>query len=190
MRVWTPRYVKDLQRVNLARRLMEHGARSQVICDWTDLTIFQVRAMCRELGVTNGTGSPSRRRGPGPTSLTLLLSSERWRSEAAGLIGLCYVFEAMPTRPVRDPRRDLPDLIRGERFCRSYEVYHELCPGRSLDFDEALLVYTAVAMGDQIRADRCESCTALIIKDVNCNNRFNCARCAEGDDSEWAVTAG
>lgn len=167
--------------MSLAQRFMRHGARSQVICDWTGLTPFQVRAMCKELGINNGTGSPLRRRGPNPTSLDLLLSSERWRSEAAGLIGLCYVFEAVPREPMSDPRRDLPGLARGERFCRAYEVYHELCPGRSLDFNEALLVYTAVATGVEIRADRCASCSAVIIRHVSGLNRFRCTRCVSAD---------
>jgi hypothetical protein len=186
MRIWNPRYLKDLQRVNLAQRLLEHGARSQVVCDWTGLTIFQVRSLCNDLGMTNGTGSPTRRRGPGPTSLPLLLSSERWRSEAAGLVSLCYVFEAMPHGPLRDPRRELPTLTRGERFCRAFEVYREFCPGRSLDFGEALLIYTAVATGNEIRADRCESCTALILREVGSNSRFRCHTCARGDGEESA----
>ena len=186
MRIWNPRYLKDLQRVNLAQRLLTFGARPQIVSDWTGLTIWQVRSLCKDFGYTDGAGSPSRRRGPSPKSLSHLLTSERWRSEASVLVSLCYVFEAMPTEPLRDLRRELPTLQRGERFCRAYEVYGELFSGRSLDVDEAMLVYTEAAAARAIRADRCESCSAVIIRDVGMNNRFRCLSCVRSDSEQNA----
>src|SRR5258706_11856485 len=107
MRVWHPRYARDLQRLHLAQRLIAHKARTQVVSDWTGLSVVQVRSLYRQFGKDlDGVGTP-RLRGPGPTSVTQLLSSERWRSEAAGFIGLCYVLEAMPHTVIRDSKRDL-----------------------------------------------------------------------------------
>lgn len=179
MRAWTPRHMNDVPRLLLARRLVQLGARTRVISDWCGLTMIQVRSLFREMGASETKGDARRRRGPNPTSLRLLLSSERWRDEAAGLISLCYVFGAMPQERLRDPQRELPNLKRGECFVRAFDLYHSFCPGRSLTFAEALAIYTAVAAGEQIRADRCRSCEAVILRDVCGNNRFRCTRCAE-----------
>jgi hypothetical protein len=178
MRVWHPRYARDLQRLHLAQRLIVHRARTQVISDWTGLSTVQVRSLYRQFGKELVAGDASRLRGPGPTSVTQLLSSERWRSEAAGFIGLCYVLDAMPNLPVQNPKTELRNLTRGERLCRAFEIYSTLTPGRSMNFHQALLLYTAVALGHEVQAAKCESCGAVIVRDVLGIGRWNCGRCA------------
>jgi len=178
MRVWYPRYAKDLQRLHLAQRLIAHRARTHVISDWTGLSVVQIRSLYRQFGKESNGGDAQRLRGPGPTSVTQLLTSERWRSEAAGFIGLCYVLEAMPSMPIQDPKRELHTVARGERLCRAYEIYRTLMPGRSMTFHQALLLYTSVAMGQEVRAAKCGSCGAVIVQDVLGIGRLNCGRCA------------
>jgi hypothetical protein len=39
MRVWGQRYNRDLQRYNLALRMIAHEARTHTICDWTGLPV-------------------------------------------------------------------------------------------------------------------------------------------------------
>lgn len=178
MKVWCHRYVRDLQRLHLAQRFIAHKARTQVIADWTGLTRVQVRTLFREFGEVGKSGGIARHRGPGPTNVAQILRSERWRCEAAALIGICYVFEAMPPGPVRNLKREFHDVTRGERFCRSFEIYRALYPGRCLDFDQALLLYTAVAIGEEVKAAKCERCDAVIVRDAHGRNRWNCARCS------------
>ncbi len=190
VRVWTHRYVRDLQRLHLAQRLIAHGARTQVIVEWTGLSVVQVRSLCREFNTGTDGAVAARHRGPSPSSLYPLLRSERWRNEAAGFIGLCYVLEAMPSVPVRNPRRELPNFTRGERLCRAYEIYRSLVPGRCLDFDRALLLFTAVAQGTEIKAVGCECCGAVILRDVQGIGRWHCARCSEGAGSDLRIAPG
>jgi ribosomal protein S27AE len=177
MRVWYPRYARDLQRLHLAQRLIAHRARTQVISDWTGLSVVQIRSLYRQFGKESNGGDVQRLRGPGPTSVTQLLTSERWRSEAAGFIGLCYVLAAMPSMPIHDPKRELRTVARGERLCRAFEIYRTLMPGRSMTFHQALLLYTAVAMGQEVQAAKCGSCGAVIVRDVLGIGRWNCGRC-------------
>jgi hypothetical protein len=178
MRVWYPRYAKDLQRLHLAQRLIAHRARTHVISDWTGLSVVQIRSLYRQFGRELNGGDAQRLRGPGPTSVTQLLTSERWRGEAAGFIGLCYVLEAMPSVPIQDPKRELHTVARGERLCRAFEIYRTLMPGRSMNFHQALLLFTSVAMGQEVQAAKCESCGAVIVRDVLRIGRRNCGRCA------------
>ncbi len=177
MRVWYPRYARDLQRLHLAQRLIAHRARTQVISDWTGLSVVQVRSLYRQFGKDLDGAGAHRLRGPGPTSVTQLLRSERWRSEAAGFIGLCYVLEAMPNMPIQNLKRELHTVTRGERLCRAFEIYRTLMPGRSMSFHQALLLYTAVAMGQEVQAAKCGSCGAVIVRDVLGIGRWNCGRC-------------
>lgn len=179
MRAWTPRFMNDVQRLLLARRLVQLGARTGVISEWCGLSMVQARSLFREMGASEASGSARRRRGPNPTSIRLLMRSERWRDEAAGLISLCFVFGAMPTHPLANPERDLPDVGRGERFVRAFDLYRSVSPGRSLDFSDALAIFVAVASGTQVYADRCQSCEAVIIRDAGYNTRFRCLRCVE-----------
>ena len=190
MRVWYPRYAKDLQRLHLARRLIGHNARTQVICDWTGMSVVQVRSLYRQFGKESPAGGAPRLRGRGPTSLTQLLCSERWRSEAAGFIGLCYVLEAMPDVPIRDAKRELRSVNRGERLCRAFEIYRTLMPGRGMTFHQALLVYGAVALGHEIEAIKCESCAAVTVRDVLGVGRRHCGRCASGAADERRTLQG
>ena len=95
---------------------------------------------------------PVRMRGPQPSSLEPLMRSERWRNEASGFIGICSTLGALPPTPVKNPKKELPTLARGEQLCHAYEIYRSMAPGQCLDFDRALLVFSAVAEGTEIKA--------------------------------------
>jgi hypothetical protein len=178
MRVWFPRYARDLQRLHLAQRLIAHSARTQVISDWTGLSVVQIRSLYRQCEKASEGGGAHRLRGPVPTNVTQLLTSERSRSEAAGFIGLCYVLDAMPNLPIHDPKKELHTVARGERLCRAFEIYRTLMPGRSMNFHQALLLFTAVALGRQVQAAKCISCGAVIVQDALGLGRRSCGRCA------------
>ncbi|MCC7464520.1 MAG: hypothetical protein IT480_18905 [Gammaproteobacteria bacterium] len=182
VRVWTSRYLRDLNRLHLAQRMIALGARTQIVVLWTGLSTVQVRSLCHEVSADAEEPIARRQRGPGPRNVHLLLKSERWRNEAAGFIGLCYVLEAMPSSLVKNAQRELPNLIRGERLCRAYEMYRSCAPGQSLDFDRALLLFTAVAQGTEIKAVGCAGCGAVILQDARGIGRWHCAHCSEGSD--------
>lgn len=188
VRVWTPRYLRNLQRLHLAQRMIALGARTQVVVLWTGLSTVQVRSLCHEVYADAEEPIATRHRGPGPRNVHLLLKSERWRNEAAGFIGLCYVLEAMPSLPANFPQRELPNLIRGERLCRAYEIYRSMAPGRCLDFDRALLLFTAVAQGTEIKVVGCAGCGAVILQDVRGIGRAHCAHCSE--EADLRITPG
>ena len=190
MRVWYSRYARDLQRLHLAQRLIAHGARTQVISDWTGLSVVQVRSLYRQFGKETDGGGSSRLRGPGPTCVTQLLCSERWRSEAAAFIGLCYVLEAMPKVLVQDPKRELHTVTRGERLCRAFEIYRTLMPGRGMNFHQALLLFTAVALGREVQAAKCESCGAVIVRDILGIGRRHCGCCYGASTIEMRLALG
>lgn len=183
MRAWWPRFAQDLDRLHLARRLIAHKARTRVITDWTALSRVQVRSLYRQSCKEAMTGKSARHRGPGPQSVGQLLRTDRWRNEASGFISLCLVLEALPNRPVTHPRRDLPDLVRGARLCHAFEIYCALAPGPALNFDQALLLYTAVAVADEVKIVQCDRCDGLMVQEVCGVMHTSCARCSAGADA-------
>ncbi len=75
MRVSEDRYTKDLRRLNLARRLIQHEVRSHWICAWTSFTDERVRRLFR--AYYRAEGIVRRPRGPSPTRVATF-----WRSPA------------------------------------------------------------------------------------------------------------
>src|SRR5258708_20882065 len=106
MRVPEDRYTRDLRRINLAQRLIQHETRTQSICAWTGLSDERVRNLCRSYG--GGSMALQRHRGPSPTRLATFLRSPTLRSEASAIGGLACVLGVIPPRPVPDPRKALP----------------------------------------------------------------------------------
>lgn len=179
IRVWTQRYMRDLQRLHLAQRLIALGARTQVIVQWTGLSTVQARSLWHQCGMDLKNTIPVRLRGPQPSSLEPLMRSERWRNEASGFIGICSTLGALPPTLVKNPKKELPTLARGEQLCHAYEIYRSMAPGQCLDFDRAFLVFSAVAQGTEIKAIPCEGCTAVILVEARNCGRRHCVFCAE-----------
>ena len=178
MRVWGSRYSRDLQRYNLALRMIEHEARTQTICAWTGLPADRIVTLYECYVSEHGQRHIVRHRGPPPQRLILLLRPVRMRSEAAAMAGLCRLLEVIPAEAVSNARRELPGLARGERLCRAFEIYRSLVPDSGLTFDHVVLLITAVAEGRDLRLSQCVGCGGAIVTDMNGASRRSCVYCS------------
>ena len=61
MRIWENRYNRDVQRLNLALRMIAHKARTNMICEWTGLPYERVRKLCRTYAPTHSNGGKDQR---------------------------------------------------------------------------------------------------------------------------------
>lgn len=185
MRIWTNRYRRDLARYSLALRMLSHEARLHTIVEWTGLSRSYVRRLytsyAREHTAIRGAG----RRGPSPCSVYRVLNSGRWRAEAAAVVGVCYMYDVIPTKRVRNARTVLPTPERGERLCRAFEMYRSVLPESGFDFEELVFLVMTVAQGSEIRVNRCEKCGAVILAGRYTGGYWHCTHC-EGDTEEPA----
>ena len=179
MRVWGERYNRDLQRYNLALRMIAHEARTHTICDWTGLPDDRIRHLYQSYVDEHGKRHVLRRRGPSPQSLAVFFGTARSRSEAAALVGLCYLLEVLPPRSLDDPRRELPSVARGERLCEAYEMYQQLVPETSMTLEHLVLLVMTVSQGQEFEVTQCASCGGVVVLDRGALRRGNCTHCHE-----------
>lgn len=180
MRVWGQRYNRDLQRYNLALRMIAHEARTRTICEWTGLPDDRIRHLYQSY-VHDANRLVARRRGPAPQSLTYFFESARSRSEAAALTGLCYMLEVLPPKATGNPRRELPSLWRGEKLCDAYEMYLTLVPETPMTLEHVVLLVMTVSKGEEFEVTHCATCGGVIVLDRGSVRRGSCAHCGERD---------
>lgn len=160
MRVSDNRYLRELRQLNLAERLIEHGARTHWICAITSLTPNAVRNLVRTY---KGASAKVRSRGTGPTSCHVFFHYSR-RREAGALAGLATLFGLLPERPVRNARKELPGIEWGERLCTVFELFGVVVPKPTVTMELFLLLVTALAEG-RLKMGFCIHCQATIVVD-------------------------
>jgi predicted RNA-binding Zn-ribbon protein involved in translation (DUF1610 family) len=179
MRIWGHRYSRDLQRFNLALRMIAHEARTHTICEWTGLPEDRVRNLYQSYYHEHGKGNASRRRGPSPQSLAFFFGSARSRSESAAVVGLCYLLDVLPPEAIANPRRELPGVPRGQRLCVAYEMYLELVPKTVMTLEHVVLLIMTVAKGHEFQVGHCVSCGGVIVIDRSSLRRWSCTHCGD-----------
>jgi hypothetical protein len=184
MRVWGNRYSRDLQRYSLAMRMIGHEVRTQTIGAWTGLPMERIRTLSQTYAGKNASQPAVRHRGPSPQTLAFFLRSSRMRSEAAAIAGLCYVLDVLPARPVANARRDLPNVLRGERLCLAFEMYKDLVPNSLMSLEHVVLLVMAIAHGTEIHVEHCVSCDSIIVADRYGLTRRSCTHCTEQEDRQ------
>ena len=161
--------LRENRRSELARRLILHGVRTNIISKLTGLTRSRQANVRRRLMVPN----KSRLRGNTRSPLGVFLASSQARTEGAALASLCSLFEIpielnVPTMP------KTVSLAFGERLCEAYEAYCACYPRTEVQLEELIALRSSLAEGDVIRLGKCRNCKCLILTD-----RFN------GDRDCW-----
>jgi len=179
VRIWGSRYNRDLQRYNLALRMIAHEARTHTICAWTGLRDERIRKLYQSYFIEPGRRRTARSRGPSPQRLGFFLGSARNRSEAAAFVGLCFLLDVLPSQALKNARRELPNPLRGERLCQTYEMYRALVPESPMTLEHAVLLIMTVAQGHEFQVGHCAGCGGVMVVYRHTLPRWNCTHCAE-----------
>jgi len=164
---------RDLRRLQLAKRLVSHEARTQTIYRLTGYTRHRLATLRRRWGVSRD----YRHRGPAPTSFSAFFRSPRMRSEGASAAAICRIFEAVVTRPYDRQHRDLNDLESGERLCEVYEAFHACFPGSALEFDQLMLLAMGLSKKQVVGIGNCANCNCTILADLLSKYQRTCPLC-------------
>jgi hypothetical protein len=178
MRISEDRYTRDLRRIHLAQRLIQHEVRTRWICAWTGLTGERVRNLYQSYATS--LKLKHRRRGPSPTRTLSFVRSPLLHSEASALAGLAYRMRVIPAEPIQNPQAVLAGLELGERMCRTFELYRHVVGGATLTMEHFILLVFALAERATLELGRCEVCQGALIVDRLGTDRRVCPPCRRG----------
>jgi hypothetical protein len=175
------RYHLDLRIFNLAVRMLGHGARTGNICNFTGLSDDRVRKLEKIRG-REGLPLAKRDRGPTPSAPSERLDSASLRSEAAALTGLCRFFGVFPPTGMKNARKRIPSLERGEALVAALDLFQFLVPNGRITLDELLLLVANVAEGGGWAFWCCPECGSQCLIDTLARRRSKRCEACQADE--------
>jgi hypothetical protein len=182
MRILDNRYSRDLRRHDLALRMIRHELRTATIIAWTGLSETRIRGLYRSYIPESGLAA-LRHRGPPPTSVQLLLRSRALNAEAAGLAGICVAIGVLPAKPMKDPARELPSLLTGERLCYAFELYQQLVPKPQITLEQLVLLVSALVRQEEVKLVHCATCDGAMLMTLLRKPHRVCPHCVQRSEA-------
>jgi hypothetical protein len=179
MRATDNRYAGELDKFNLAMRMIGHEARTGTIRACTGFTEDRIRKLYGTYFKTTESDGIKRRRGKSPRQIGRFVNSAKKQTEATLLACLylfCHVFQLNnQNRPTRLAQSSEVEL--GERVCQAYETYSKLYPNPQLSFEWAWNLYYALIETRELYFAWCENCTSPYIQDAYSLDYRHCPLC-------------
>lgn len=161
--------LRENRRAELARRLILHGVRTEIVSRLTGLTRNRLATLRRRLMVPD----KDRLRGPSRSALSVFLSEPLARAEGAAISALFSVFGI----PIEAGALAIPKNIYlpfGELLCETYEAYCACCARTRVELEEIICLRGALAQGERIRLAKCRGCKSLVVIDRYDSSRPAC----------------
>jgi hypothetical protein len=163
--------LRENRRSEIARRLILHRVRTQIISRLTGLTRNRLTTVRRRLMIGNG----SRVRGPTRNPLNVFFGSPRARSEGAALASLFCRF-GTPLHQQSITARGNGSIELAEQLCEVYETYRACCPRTQVQLEELIMFRSLLAKGGAIELRTCGRCKRLILID-RFDGKRACSHC-------------
>jgi hypothetical protein len=180
MRITDDRYRRDRRALDLAYRMLGHGARTGTISRWTGLGERLIRRFQRSYAGECEGPRPKRPRGSSPYRIELLLDSSRTRKETIALArflvsaGVLRVGDYMPvTRNVDS----------GEKLCLTFEAFRAEYADTTITIEQAALLITSISDGIEVELVACPRCQQITVIDRLNVTRQKCDDCDEVVDT-------
>ena len=180
MRISDDRYSRDLQRMDLALRLIGHEARTFTIRQWTGLSDDRIRKLYRNYVLDRDEKTVRRHRGKSPRRIAYFFRTAELQFEATQLAGL-YVLHGLlvGTAGRVEPCYRLGSLDSGSLLVQSYEAYRALHSPARISFEHAWFLLLALGRQIDIGLRRCPACGALELCDPYARNGAGCVGCRQ-----------
>jgi hypothetical protein len=179
MRITDHRYNGEIQRFQLAIRMIRHEARTGTIRRCTGFTEDRIRKIYASYFKSNQGNKVKRRRGKSPTQISAFISNTARQFEAtilASLFVLCGAME-VDSHGAAIKTRGIDRVEQGGRVCDAYERYRELHPNPCYSFEKAWGLFAALTQAKELSLSSCESCTGRYIHDSYALNYHFCPAC-------------
>ena len=179
MRVTDNRYAGELEKFDLAVRMIGHEARTGTIRRCTGFTEDRIRKLFATY--FRGADAPliKRRRGKSPRQIGRFVSSSRRQCEStllACLFVYCGAVQLNQTMQV-DRTSAISGVTLGMRLCQAYEAYLRLHPDPQLSFEWAWNLHHALVETRELIFARCDDCTGPYVQDAYALDYRHCPNC-------------
>lgn len=159
MKICDSRYARELERLQLAGRMLVLGARTRTVAECTALSFQRIRQLYREC-VSGNRESP--RRGETPRQVGAFWRSGAVACNAALLGGLLRHFgvELLDLHLRLSTRME-----RAAGLCCAMEVVAALGIGNVFRFEQGRLLQLEIALGVEASLAKCSRCASLMLRD-------------------------
>jgi Flagellar transcriptional activator (FlhC) len=174
MRLSDDRYESDRRKYTLALSMIEHGARTRTVTQWTGLSKYRVQTLTQSY---QSTTRARRKRGESPRQPAHFFKSLTLARESMALAYIALQMQAIPPAVMPDARTSLPSLARGERLMSAFELYRALLPEGVISLEYAILLITELAERRKLALARCRSCQDVMLIDRLGRRQALCPSC-------------
>jgi hypothetical protein len=193
MRATDHRYAGELDKFDLAVRMIRHEARTGTIRACTGFSEDRIRKIYSAYFKTGGENPVRRRRGKSPTRITRFVSSAARQSEATLLACLFLGCDAVTLsqqgrRGIRASGVDRVAL--GQRLCQAFETYSAMHPQPRLSFEWAWNLYHSLVDSHELRLATCDTCRGLYVQDAYALDYHRCPFCEIRDQPRMSRCQG
>jgi hypothetical protein len=179
MRVTDNRYAGELEKFDLAMRMIGHEARTGTIRICTGFTEDRIRKLYTTYFQGREGPRVRRRRGKSPRQIGRFVSSARRQNEATLLACLylfCNVIDLDGEGRVSRARSG-SSVALGFRLCQAYESYLKLYPDPQLSFEWAWNLYHSLIESRELYFAWCEICGGPYVQDKYALDYQRCPLC-------------
>jgi hypothetical protein len=179
MRVTDDRYAAELDKFDLAVRMIRHEARTGTIRTCTGFSEDRIRKIFNSYFRTGVTPAPRRRRGKSPTRIRQFVNSTPRQLEATVLAGLFLLCRAAEISDNGRARRltGTDRVALGERVCQAFEAYRDVHPQARLSFEWAWNLYHSLVESHELYFAECDSCGGRYVQDAYALDYRRCPFC-------------
>lgn len=178
MRITDHRYAAELDKFDLAVRMIRHEARTGTIRACTGFSEDRIRKIYGAYFKAAG-GNVRRQRGKSPRRIAQFVSSAPRQLEAtvlAGLFLLCQAGEIGSSgRLERSSGADR--VLLGQRLCQAFEAYRSLHPEPRLSFEWAWNLYHSMVESRELYFATCDVCGGPYVQDAFALDYRRCPFC-------------
>jgi hypothetical protein len=162
MQISHDRYFHDLQRHDLALRMIKHEARTCTIRHCTGLTEDRIRRLHKTL--TDLPVRVKRRRGRSPRQIGFFTRSAQMQFESSFLASVFTAFGLTPLEG--EAPRNMASVESGELFCDAYETHRQLLGRSAVSFEHAWFLLQLLARQNELKMTRCRRCQSHYLLDL------------------------
>jgi len=179
MRITDNRYTGEIDKFDLALRMIRHEARTGTIRACTGFTEDRIRKLYGTYFMNSSGRTIKRRRGKSPRQIARFVNCAHRQTEATILASLLRCCDVFALEDMKHPRvrPELDRVSLGARICQAFETYQDLIDKPQFSFEWCWNLYHALAETGELYFAQCDSCACSYVQDRYALDYCSCPLC-------------